>query len=239
MAFSQVMKFQNPLPLALAGLSTLLISACAVQSVDAAETAMPKKLGKSALSASNKPQTLIVGAGCFWCIESNFERLKGVKDVESGYAGGITKKATYSDVLTGRTGHAEVVKITFDPSKISGDDLLRIFFVAHDPTQLNRQGPDVGTQYRSVIFFETEDQKNRAERIRDEIVSEKLYKDKVVTTIEKLQNYNKAEEYHQNYFDKFEKASPEVQATMNPGYCSAVVSPKIRKFKEQFKHLFK
>lgn len=233
------MKFQNPLPLALAGLSALFLSACAVQSVDAAETSLPKNLGKSALSASNKPQTLIVGAGCFWCIEHNLERLKGVKDVESGYAGGTSKVVTYSEISTGRTGHAEVVKITYDPSKISGDDLLRIFFVAHDPTQLNRQGPDVGTQYRSVIFYTTDAEKTRAERIRNEIVSEKLYKDKVVTTIEKLQNYNKAEEYHQNYFDKFEKASPEVQATMNPGYCSAVVSPKIRKFKEQFKHLFK
>lgn len=179
-------------------------------------------------------KTLVVGGGCFWCIEVIFEELKGVYDVESGYAGGDNPNVSYQDVCTGKTGHAEVIKISYDPKAISADDLLRLFFVVHDPTTLNRQGPDTGTQYRSVVFYSSDEEKARAEKIKAEIVAAKLYKDPIVTTIEPLKVYVRAEEYHQDYFAKYEKASPAERATMNAGYCAAVIEPKVRKFREKY-----
>lgn len=179
-------------------------------------------------------QTLVVGGGCFWCIETMFEQLRGVYDVESGYAGGDVKNPTYMMVMSGQTGHAEVIRITYLPREISLDDLLRVFFLAHDPTQLNRQGPDVGTQYRSVVFYENETQKRAFERIRTEIKKEELYDRPIVTTLEKLKNYTRAEEYHQDYYAKFERATPEERAKMNVGYCTYVVSPKVEAFRRKF-----
>lgn len=179
-------------------------------------------------------KTLVVGGGCFWCIEVIFEELKGVYDVESGYAGGDNPNVSYQDVCTGRTGHAEVIKISYDPKAISADDLLRLFFVVHDPTTLNRQGPDSGTQYRSVVFFSNEEERARAEKIKSEIAAAKLYKDPIVTTIEPLKVYVRAEEYHQDYFAKYERASPAERAKMNSGYCAAVIEPKVRKFRQKY-----
>jgi peptide-methionine (S)-S-oxide reductase len=170
---------------------------------------------------------LVLGAGCFWCIEALIEDLKGVYAVEAGYAGGPAK-ANYQNIGNG----AEVVKVFFDPKVVSRDDLLRIFFVAHDPTTLNRQGPDYGTQYRSAIFYSTESEKDKAKLIMAE--AQKLYKDKIVTTLEPLTNYVRAEEYHQNYFAKYEKASAAEKAQMNAGYCSAIIEPKVRKFREKY-----
>ena len=179
-------------------------------------------------------KTLVFGGGCFWCVEAIFEPLKGVLDVESGYAGGESPNVSYEEVSMGYTGHAEVVKVTYDPDAVSADDLLRIFFTTHDPTQLNRQGPDYGTQYRSVIFYSTPEEKTQAIKIRDEVVSAKLYPRRVVTTIEPLKNYTRAEEYHQDYFAKYERATPQQRATMNAGYCQNIVAPKVRKFREKY-----
>lgn len=184
--------------------------------------------------AAPAKKTLVVGGGCFWCIETLFEDLKGVSEVESGYAGGSKAGVSYEEVCTGTTGHAEVVKITYDPSQVSEADLLRLFFAAHDPTTLNQQGPDYGTQYRSVIFYSTSEQKALAERVRKEIADARIWKNPIVTTIEPLKNYTRAEEYHQNYFAKFEKADPATQAKMNAGYCRAIIEPKVRKFREKY-----
>jgi peptide-methionine (S)-S-oxide reductase len=178
--------------------------------------------------------TLVLGAGCFWCVETIFEELKGVYDVENGYAGGFIPNPTYKQVSSGATGHAEVIRVSFDPNVVSAEDLLRLFFVVHDPTTLNRQGPDVGTQYRSAIFYADDEEKARAERIRDEIASEGIWKNPIVTTIEPLKNYARAEEYHQDYFARFERASAAERATMNAGYCSAVIEPKVRAFRQKF-----
>lgn len=177
---------------------------------------------------------LVVGAGCFWCVEVIFEELEGVHSVESGYAGGKRSGSTYEEVCSGTTGHAEVVKIAYDPKKVSAADLLRLFFVVHDPTTLNRQGPDHGTQYRSAIFFSTPAEKVLAEKIRAEIAGDKIWKNPIVTTIEPLVNYTRAEEYHQDYFARYEKASDAERAKMNAGYCAVIVEPKVRKFREKY-----
>lgn len=179
-------------------------------------------------------KTLILGAGCFWCVEAIFEDLKGVYAVESGYAGGEPAKPTYEQVCSGRTGHAEVIKIFYNEKEVAAEDLLRIFFTTHDPTTLNRQGPDSGTQYRSVIFVESDEDRARAKRIIDEVTAEKLYPNPIVTTIEPLKNYSTAEGYHQDYFKKFETATPEQMGRMNAGYCRAIIEPKIRKFREKY-----
>ncbi|MBV6458718.1 MAG: Peptide methionine sulfoxide reductase MsrA [Fimbriimonadaceae bacterium] len=191
----------------------------------------------SPAAAQNVPadaKTLVLGAGCFWCVEAIFEDLKGVHAVESGYAGGEPANPTYEQVCSGRTGHAEVIKIFYNEKEVSADDLLRIFFTTHDPTTLNRQGPDSGTQYRSVIFVESDEDRARAKRIIDEISAEKLYPNPIVTTIEPLKNYSTAEAYHQDYFKKFETATPEQMGRMNAGYCKAIIEPKIRKFREKY-----
>jgi peptide-methionine (S)-S-oxide reductase len=179
-------------------------------------------------------QTLVIGGGCFWCVEAVLESLKGVSEVESGYAGGDKPNVTYEEVCDGNTGHAEAVKVTFDPKVISADDILRIFFTSHNPTTLNRQGNDSGTQYRSVVFYSNAEEKARAERIIKEISEAKIWPDKIVTTVEPLKNYTRAEEYHQNYFEKFEKATPAERARMNGGYCSAIIEPKVREFRAKY-----
>ncbi|HVL38291.1 MAG TPA: peptide-methionine (S)-S-oxide reductase MsrA [Fimbriimonadaceae bacterium] len=184
-------------------------------------------------------QHLILGGGCFWCYEGMFEILKGVRTVEVGYAGGARPNPTYEQVCSGVTGHAEVFRVIYDPKLISADDLLRIFFTVHDPTTLNRQGSDVGTQYRSVIFYESPKEKERAERIIAEITREKIWKDPIVTTLEPLKNYSRAEEYHQDYFEKYSKASEAERMGMNGGYCKAIISPKVAKFRQKFAHLLK
>ena len=165
---------------------------------------------------------LIVGGGCFWCVEAVFELLEGVKEVESGYANGNTLNPTYRDICTGDTGHAEVVKITYDEKVIGLDILLEIFFTTHNPTTLNYQGADKGTQYRSTIFYNDEVTKKIANDVM--VIAQEHYKEPIVTTIEPLTSYYKAENYHQNYYFN------------NPtqGYCMATIPPKIEKLKNKF-----
>lgn len=165
---------------------------------------------------------LIVGGGCFWCTEAVFELLKGVSDVESGYANGHSPNPTYRDICTGDTGYAEVIKITYDDSIITVDTLLEIFFVIHDPTTLNRQGADRGTQYRSTILYTDEETKEAALKALE--AAQEDYQDPIVTIIEPLESYYTAEAYHQDYYR---------QNTMQ-GYCMAVIPPKLAKLKEKF-----
>ena len=172
-------------------------------------------------------QTIVLGGGCFWCTEAVFKEVRGVTDVESGYSNGETDRPTYEQVCTGRTGHNEVVKLTFDPAQVSLRQLLEIFFVVHDPTQLNRQGNDVGTQYRSGIYTTTPEQKEVAEDMLRSIERDKLFGRPLVTEVRPLANYSPAEEYHQDFFEK------------NPtqGYCLAVAAPKVAKFRKTFTEL--
>jgi len=162
------------------------------------------------------------GGGCFWCIEAAFEELDGVESVTSGYAGGHTDDPTYKAVCSGRTGHAEVVQLEYDPELIGYDELLEVFFTIHDPTQLNRQGPDVGTQYRSIILAHDDEQERQARAYIEALAAE--YDDDVVTELEALETFYEAEQYHQNYFEK------------NPAdaYCQFHAAPKVEKVREQF-----
>ncbi|PYP17687.1 MAG: peptide-methionine (S)-S-oxide reductase [Gemmatimonadetes bacterium] len=167
-------------------------------------------------------ETATLAGGCFWCLEAAFQDLKGVERVQSGYAGGRVANPSYEQVCTGTTGHAEVVQITFDPQVVSFDDLLHVFFTIHDPTTLNRQGGDVGTQYRSAIFYHTPDQKAAAERVIAELQSEHVWDDPIVTELKPLESFYPAEEYHRDYF----RRNP------NQGYCSAVIAPKVAKVRK-------
>jgi peptide-methionine (S)-S-oxide reductase len=169
-----------------------------------------------------EPATL--GGGCFWCLEAVYVELRGVQQVVSGYAGGQVAQPSYEQVCSGRTGHAEVVQITFDPNEISYRDILEVFFTIHDPTTLNRQGNDVGTQYRSVIFYHSPEQLAIAQQVIAELTSRGIWRDKIVTQLEPVPAFYPAEEYHQNYFAR------------NPtqGYCQFVVAPKVAKARHKF-----
>lgn len=169
------------------------------------------------------------GSGCFWCTEAVFERLKGVYSIRSGYSGGKKENPTYEEVCTGKTGHAEVIQIEFDPKEISYDEILEVFWKTHDPTTLNRQGADVGTQYRSVVFYHNNEQKEKAEQYKNELDKSGAWDKPIVTEITPFEKFYVAEEYHQNYYEK------------NPyqGYCSFVIAPKIEKFEKVFKDKLK
>ncbi len=169
-------------------------------------------------------QTATLAAGCFWCVEAVFDELQGVTDVVSGYSGGHTENPTYRQVCSETTGHAEVVQIKFDADEISFADILRVFFTVHDPTQLNRQGNDVGESYRSAIFTHDDEQKKVAEAVIAEVAAEGLYAGKIVTEVTPFTNFYPAEDYHQEYFAN------------NPyqGYCMAIVAPKVRKFRQKY-----
>ena len=175
----------------------------------------------------SKLQEIVLGGGCFWCTEAVFKEVRGVTDVESGYSNGDAQNPSYEDVCTGRTGHNEVVKLTYDPQQVSTNQLLQVFFVVHDPTQMNRQGNDVGTQYRSGIYYTTPEQKEVAEDMIRQMGQEKLFGRPVVTEVQAMRNYWPAEEYHQDFFEK------------NPtqGYCLAVAAPKVAKFRKTFVEL--
>lgn len=177
----------------------------------------------------NKLDTATFGAGCFWCVEAIFQNLEGVHSVFAGYAGGHVNNPTYKQVCDGGTGHVEVAQITFDPAKISFEELLTVFWKTHDPTTLDRQGNDVGEQYRSVIFYHNENQKAVAEKSKKEMDASGYYDAPIVTVIEPLTNYYKAEDYHQDYF----KYNP------NQPYCKVVIQPKVEKFKKEFKDKLK
>ncbi|MBK8465509.1 MAG: peptide-methionine (S)-S-oxide reductase MsrA [Chloracidobacterium sp.] len=169
-------------------------------------------------------ETATLAAGCFWCVEAVFDDLKGVEDVVSGYSGGHTENPTYQQVCSETTGHAEVVQIKFDPSELSFADLLRVFFTVHDPTQLNRQGNDIGTSYRSAIFYHSEEQKRTAEEVIAEITAEDIYDKPIVTEVTAFGKFWPGEDYHQEYFAN-NPAQP---------YCAAVVAPKVAKFRQKF-----
>jgi len=198
----------------------------------------PKASPKAALATVQAvpegAKSLVVAGGCFWCVEQLYDELQGVYFAESGYAGGSRAGVSYDQVMSGGTGHAEAVKIVYDPKQVTAQELLRMFFVVHDPTTLNRQGPDVGPQYRSAVFYASPEDKALALKVRDEIVAKKIWKNPIVTTFEPLKNYTRAEEYHQDYFAKYEKASPIEQMKMNAGYCSVVIQPKVLKFRKEY-----
>jgi peptide-methionine (S)-S-oxide reductase len=180
-------------------------------------------------SELQKFETATLGGGCFWCIEAAFNDMKGVKSAISGYSGGTIKNPSYREVTSGRTGHAEVVQISYDPAVLSYDDVLKIFFSLHDPTTLNRQGADVGTQYRSIILYHDDVQREKAEKVIVSLNGQKKYKNPIVTEVTPFKEFYRAEEYHQEYFRK----------NPNEGYCKVVIEPKIEKFRIEFRDLLK
>jgi peptide-methionine (S)-S-oxide reductase len=179
--------------------------------------------------STNNTEIITLGGGCFWCLEAIFQQIKGVEGVESGYSGGTVTNPTYRQVCTETTGHAEVVQVTFDPKTISLNQLLEIFFAIHDPTTLNRQGNDVGEQYRSVIFYRTPEQKNTAEAVMKEVAASGEWKGKIVTELVPFKAFYKAEAYHQNYYN----------LNANQPYCNAVIAPKLAKFRNHFRSQLK
>lgn len=178
-------------------------------------------------STESETEVAVFGAGCFWCVEAIYQRVNGVVAVESGYAGGHLENPTYNQVVSGRTGHTEVARLEFDPEIISYEELLEVFWHTHDPTTLNRQGADVGTQYRSAIFYLTPEQRDTALKSLQKTNDSDLWDDEIVTEVTPLNNYSTAEDYHQNYFNN----------NQNAGYCSVVIAPKLAKFKKDFPHL--
>ena len=173
-------------------------------------------------SANGNRETLTLGGGCFWCLEAVYDEVQGVEKVVSGYAGGDVANPSYEEVCTGATGHAEVVQLTYDPAAISLREILEIFFTIHNPTTLNRQGADVGTQYRSAIFYHDEEQKDVAEDVIEEV--QQAWDDPIVTEVAPLDTFYRAEDYHQDYY----KNNP------NQGYCQVVIRPKLAKFRKTF-----
>ncbi len=190
-------------------------------------------LGTNAMSQtvtnSQADEVITVGGGCFWCTEAVFEQLKGVEKVESGYSGGTVPNPTYEQVCTGDTGHAEVSQITFDPRVVSLKVILEVFFTVHDPTTLDRQGSDVGTQYRSVIFYRNDEQKAVAKQVIKEIAAAKIWNGQIVTQLSPFKAFYKAEDYHQEYF-RLHGRQP---------YCQMVIAPKVAKFRQHFRDKLK
>jgi methionine-S-sulfoxide reductase len=186
-----------------------------------------KKVKRSNMNTHLEVATF--GGGCYWCIEAVFQRLEGVEKVESGFSGGQVKNPTYKEVCTGTTGHAEVIQITFDTTKTSFEEILKVFFTMHDPTTLNRQGNDIGTQYRSAVFYHNDVQKKAAEEIIAALNTSKAYPNPIVTEVSKLDVFYKAEDYHQNYYNE----------NSDEGYCRFVIQPKIEKFEKVFKDRLK
>jgi len=202
----------------------MLMSSCAQGTSELKNNVMDETIKNS-----EGLDSMTLGAGCFWCVEAVFQELKGVKKVVSGYMGGKSKNPTYKEVCSGTSGHVEVARIWFDPEVISYDVLLEVFWHSHDPTTLNQQGGDKGEQYRSVIFYHSDEQKDIAEKSLASTDSSGLWKNPIVTAIEEASEFYEAEDYHQNYFS---------QNGSQP-YCSFVIAPKIAKFRKEFKHLLK
>jgi peptide-methionine (S)-S-oxide reductase len=196
----------------------VLATAVAAMLVSGAAAQQKKSMESSGL------KTATFGAGCFWCTEAVFLNVDGVTKVVSGYSGGKVKNPTYREVCSGLTGHAEVTQITYDPKKASFEDLLEVFWNTHDPTTLNRQGADEGTQYRSAVFYNDEEEKKIAEQYKKQLEASHVYKNPIVTEISPLINFYPAEDYHQNYY----------ALNPNQGYCQYVIRPKVEKFKKQF-----
>lgn len=181
------------------------------------------------INHSQGKEVITLGGGCFWCTEAVFEQLKGVEKIESGYSGGTVPNPTYEQVCSGDTGHAEVSRITFDPKVISLKEVLEVFFTVHDPTTLNQQGNDVGTQYRSVIFYRNAEQKTVAKQVIKEIEAAKIWDGRIVTDVSPFKEFYKAEDYHQEYF-RLHGQQP---------YCRVVIAPKVAKFREHFRDKLK
>jgi peptide-methionine (S)-S-oxide reductase len=216
-------------PIVLLALGAVQLTACA-QGNNVEHSNTFKQMNSNKAQITDKHMDIATfGAGCFWCTEAQFQQLEGVIKVESGFAGGHTENPTYKDVCTGTTGYAEVCNIYYDPAKVSYDELLAAFWTCHDPTQLNRQGHDVGTQYRSAIFYHNEAQRAKAEEYKRKLNEEKAYSGPVVTTLEPFTKFYIAEDYHQNYYNE------------NGGqpYCSLVIQPKVENFKKVFKDKLK
>lgn len=208
----------------LAGLLLFAIASCGQRpAADANKTMTTEKKESSGLAITT------FGNGCFWCTEAIFQRLKGVEKVVSGYSGGKVKNPTYKEVCSGLTGHAEVIQITYDPATLSFEELLEVFWKTHDPTTLNRQGADVGTQYRSAIFYHTEEQKNTATEYRKKLDASGAFDNPIVTEVTAFTEFYPAEDYHQNYYN-LNGTAP---------YCSFVIQPKLEKFQQVFKSKLK
>jgi peptide-methionine (S)-S-oxide reductase len=180
-------------------------------------------------NSNGREETITLGGGCFWCLEAVFDEMRGVTDVLSGYAGGHVPDPTYRQVCSETTGHAEVVQVRFNPDEVSLEELLSVFFTIHDPTTLNRQGADVGTQYRSAIFYHDEGQRETAVNLINQLNEANIWDNPIVTEVEPIDEFYVAEDYHQNYY------------VNNPGqgYCRVVVAPKVAKFRQKFNHLHK
>ena len=218
----------------LSWLSLTLLTCCWSMVLTGFSWAAPQEKGtptaeKAENEKEKKLETATFGSGCFWCTEAVFQRVKGVEKVASGYMGGKTKNPTYKDVCTGLTGHAEVIQVQYDPSVVSFAELLEVFWKTHDPTTLNRQGADEGTQYRSVVFFHSKAQQEEAELYKKKLDEAKIYPDPIVTEISPASEFYVAEGYHQNYFND----------NPNQGYCRLVITPKLEKFEKVFKDKLK
>lgn len=187
------------------------------------------KIPKTTMTTDTKFETATLGAGCFWCVEAVFQRLEGVEKVVSGYSGGFVENPTYRAVCDGTTGHAEVCQVTFDPKKLSFQDLLEVFFATHDPTTPNQQGNDKGTQYRSAIFYRSPEQKATAEKVIKVLNEQKAFPNPIVTEVTDFNNFYGAEEYHQNYYNQ----------NSSEGYCRIIIAPKVEKLKKIFKEKLK
>jgi peptide-methionine (S)-S-oxide reductase len=190
---------------------------------------MEKPLPTTPVTVPEGKEVATIAGGCFWCTEAIFLELRGVERVVSGYSGGHVENPTYEQVCTGQTGHAEAIQITYDPKVISFENILRVFFTTHDPTTLNRQGADVGTQYRSAVFYHNEGQKRAAEAVIKEITDERIWKSPIVTEVTAFRNFYLAEEYHQNYY---------AHNSSQP-YCRLVIEPKVAKFRQRYQSLLK
>lgn len=203
---------------------TVILSACAQT-----EKKQEKQTDKTQITTSMQTETITLGNGCFWCTEAIFQQVKGVTKVTSGYSGGHVVNPTYEQVCEKNTGHAEVLQVVFDSTQISVDEILEIFWQTHDPTTLNRQGNDVGPQYRSVVFYHNENQKARAEFFKKQLDASGAFPGKIVTAIEPFQNFYAAENYHQDYYNR----------NGNQPYCYFVIRPKLEKFEKAFKDKIK
>ncbi|MCG2617238.1 peptide-methionine (S)-S-oxide reductase MsrA [Terrimonas sp. NA20] len=212
-------------------LTTTGMLSCAQQSAPSEKETTKKETGTmTTTSFSGKTDTATLANGCFWCTEAIFEQLDGVISATSGYTGGHVKNPTYKEVCTGETGHAEALQIVYDPAKISFDELLEVFWETHDPTTLNRQGNDVGTQYRSGVFYHNPEQKEKAEKYKDELNKTGAFNNPIVTEVTAFSKFYPAEDYHQQYFENNENQNP---------YCKIVIRPKLDKFRKVFKDKLK
>jgi peptide-methionine (S)-S-oxide reductase len=209
-----------------------IITACGQNKTTNPVTMETKQAASKTTNENSTGQTIdtaTFGAGCFWCVEAVFQRLEGVISIKSGYSGGTVKNPSYREVCSGTTGHAEVCQIIYDKTKVSFDELLEVFWKTHDPTTLNSQGNDFGTQYRSVIFYHDEEQRLKSEKYKKELNEAKVYPNPIVTQIVAFTSYYPAEDYHQNYYNQ----------NGNEGYCKFVIQPKVEKFEKIFKDKMK